>query len=759
MNDKECHVHHGHAHTNKSQGSFVCPMCPGIRSENPGVCPKCGMALEREAPLPASKTVWVCPMHPEVIRDSPGSCPICGMALEPKEPKRFPEENLELKTMTRRFFVSGILSLLLLTISMGGMALEGIFGPTLSQRMNQSLQLILATPVVLWGGWPFFLRGYASIVHKSLNMFTLIALGTGVAYFYSVLAALAPGLFPQAFRLADGSVPVYFESAALIVTLVLLGQVMELRARSRTGAAIASLLEFSPKTARRVGNDGKEEDVPIESVQKGDRLRIRPGERVPVDGEVIEGGSAVDESMVTGEPMPVEKGPGDTLIGGTLNKNGSVIMVAQKIGSETALARIIQMVAHAQRSRAPIQSLADRVAGVFVPIVIVIALTTFGIWGLLGPSPRMTFALLNAIAVLLIACPCALGLATPMSIMVASGKGAKMGILFKDASAIERFAKVDTLLFDKTGTVTVGHPVLKGIFLVEGFEENLVLKLAAGLEAASEHPLAEALIQAARSQGIELPRVESFESLTGKGVRGKVMGHEVLVGNPALLEACGVSPSRTLGMAEDFQKDGETTVFVAIDGRVAGLIRIEDPIRKEAKRAIDALHQQGIRLALVTGDRIETARAIANRLGIEDVYAQVLPGEKQKIVESLQKEKRVVGMVGDGVNDAPALAKADVGVAMGQGTDVAIESADVTLMRPDLTLVVQARRLSQATVRNIKQNLLFAFGYNALAIPVAAGGLYPAFGVLLSPVIAAAAMSLSSVSVITNALRLMGFKG
>jgi Cu+-exporting ATPase len=533
---------------------------------------------------------------------------------------------------------------------------------------------------------------------------------------------------------------------------------MELRARRRTGAAIASLLELAPKTTRRIEDNGIEEDIPIEHTQKGDRLRVRPGERVPVDGEVLEGKSTVDESMVTGEPMPVEKGLGDALIGGTLNKSGSVIMVAQKVGSETALARIVQMVAHAQRSRAPIQRMADRVAGVFVPIVIGIALTTFGVWALAGPSPRMTLALLNAIAVLLIACPCALGLATPMSIMVASGKGAKMGILFKDASAIERLTKVDTLLFDKTGTVTVGRPVLKGIFLEEGFEENRVLKLAAGLEAASEHPLAEALIQAVQSKSGGLPHVESFESVTGKGVRGRVMGYEVLVGNSAMLEAYGVSPTRTFGMAKDFQKEGETTVFVAIDGRAAGLIRLEDPIREGAKEAIEALHQEGLRLALVTGDRIETARAIANRLGVENVHAQVLPDEKQAIVERLQKEGRVVAMVGDGINDAPALAKADVGIAMGQGTDVAIESAEVTLMRPDLMLVVKASRLSQAAVRNIKQNLLFAFGYNTLAIPVAAGVLYPALGLLLSPVIAAAAMSLSSVSVIFNALRLRGFR-
>lgn len=698
-------------------------------------------------------------MHPEVVQETPGSCPTCGMALEPREPEPFPQEDAELKAMMRRFILSGVLSILLLMISMGGMALEGRLGITLSHGMNQWLQLILATPVVLWGGWPFFERGYASLANRSLNMFTLIALGTGMAYFYSVIAVLAPGWFPEGFRLQDGSVPVYFESAALIVTLVLLGQVLELRARNRTGAAIASLLGLSPKTARRVRDNGAEDDVLIEDVQKGDRLRVRPGERVPVDGEVLEGKSAVDESMVTGEPIPVEKGPGDTLIGGTLNRSGSLIMIAKKVGSETVLARIVQMVAHAQRTRAPIQRLADRVAGVFVPAVVGIALATFGMWAFLGPSPRMTYALLSMVSVLLIACPCALGLATPMSIMVASGKGAQMGILFKDAQAIERLLRVDTLVFDKTGTVTLGRPLLKGILIEEGFEEGRLLELASGLEAASEHPLAGALIQAARSRGISLPHVEEFESITGKGIRGKLEGHEVIVGSLAMLEALGVSHPSIAAQAESFQKNGETTVFVAIDGRPAGLIRIEDPIREGAKEAIEALHQEGLRLLLVTGDRPETARAIAGKLGIEEVNAEILPEEKQAIVERLQKEGRVVAMVGDGINDAPALAKADVGIAMGQGTDVAIESADVTLMRPDLMLVVMSRRLSQATVRNIKQNLLFAFGYNTLAIPIAAGILYPAFGVLLSPVIAAAAMSLSSVSVITNALRLRGFKG
>lgn len=759
MAKNKCNVQHRPSHKKMSEGSFICPMCPGVHSDNPGACPKCGMALERETPGPPSRILWTCPMHPEVVQDSPGSCPKCGMALEPKEPEPLPQEDPELKAMTRRFILSGVLSFLLLMISMGGMALEGQLGIALSHGMNQWLQLILATPVVLWGGWPFFERGYASLINKSLNMFTLIALGTGVAYLYSLIAVLSPGWFPEGFRLQDGSAPVYFESAALIVTLVLLGQVLELRARGQTGAAIASLLGLSPKTARRVQDDGREEDIPIAQVQKEDRLRVRPGERVPVDGEVLEGKSAVDESMVTGEPVPVEKVPGDALIGGTLNGSGSLIMVAKKVGSETVLARIVQMVAHAQRSRAPIQRLADRVAGIFVPAVIGIALITFGIWAFLGPSPRMTYALLSMVSVLLIACPCALGLATPMSIMVASGKGAQMGILFKDAQAIERLLKVDTLVFDKTGTVTLGRPSLKGILVEEGFKEDRILELATGLEAASEHPLADALVQAARSRGASLPHVEEFESITGKGVRGRVEGHEVLVGSLAMLEALGVSQPSIAARAESFQKNGETTVFVAIDGRPAGLIRIVDPIREGAKEALSALHQEGLRLLLVTGDRLETARAIAGKLGIEEVNAGVMPDEKQAIVERLQKEGRVVAMVGDGINDAPALAKADVGIAMGQGTDVAIESADVTLMRPDLMLVVKARRLSQATVRNIKQNLLFAFGYNTLAIPIAAGVLYPAFGMLLSPVIAAAAMSLSSVSVITNALRLRGFRG
>lgn len=696
-------------------------------------------------------------MHPEVAKDGPGSCPICGMALEPKEPSALPQEDPELKAMTRRFYVSAVLSLLLLLISMGGMALEGILGVAVPHKTGIWLELFLATPVVVWGGWPFFQRGYTSVVNRSLNMFTLIALGTGVAYLYSVLAVLAPGLFPDAFRLSDGSIPVYFESAALIVTLVLLGQVLELKARSRTGAAIASLLELAPRTARRLRGDGVEEDTPIEQVQAGDRLRVRPGEGIPVDGEVLEGKSAVDESMVTGEPIPVEKGTGDLLIGGTLNKNGSLIMIAKRVGEETVLARIVQMVAHAQRSRAPIQRLADKVAGVFVPAVLLIALATFAVWALLGPSPRLTYALLSALAVLLIACPCALGLATPMSIMVASGKGAQMGVLFKDARAIEMLCRVDTLVLDKTGTVTLGRPVLKGIMPEEGFEENQILELAVSLEAASEHPLADAFIQAAKRLGVAILSVEMFEAVAGKGVRGKVKGHDVLVGNQAMLEASGISSGGILERAEAFQKGGETLVFAVIDGRPAGLVRVEDPIREGASDAIKALHQEGFRVYMVTGDRLVTAKAIAGRLGIDDVYAETLPEDKQTIVERLQKEGRVVAMAGDGINDAPALAKADVGIAMGSGTDVAIESAGVTLMRPDLEGILRARRLSKATVRNIKQNLLFAFGYNTLAIPVAAGVFYPSFGLLLSPVIAAAAMSLSSVSVITNALRLRRF--
>jgi Cu+-exporting ATPase len=715
------------------------------------------MALERETPVHTMKTRWTCPMHPEVIQDAPGSCPVCGMALEPKEPSTLPKEDPELKAMTRRFYVSAVLSLLLFLISMGGMALEGILGVAVPHGAGVWLELFLATPVVAWGGWPFFHRGYTSVVNRSLNMFTLIALGAGVAYLYSVLAVLAPGLFPDAFRLSDGSIPVYFESAALIVTLVLLGQVLELKARSRTGAAIASLLELAPRTARRLRGDGVEEDIPIEQVQVGDRLRVRPGERIPVDGEVFEGNSAVDESMVTGEPIPAEKSLGDPLIGGTLNKNGSLIMVAKRVGEETVLARIIQMVAHAQRSRAPIQRLADKVAGVFVPAVLLIALATFAAWALLGPSPRLTYALLSALAVLLIACPCALGLATPMSIMVASGKGAQMGVLFKEARVIEMLCRVDTLVLDKTGTVTLGRPVLKGIMPEEGFEENQILELAAGLEAASEHPLADAFVQAAKRLGVAILSVETFEAVAGKGVHGKIKGHDVLVGNQAMLEAFGVATGGIVERTEAFQKGGETLVFVVIDGRLAGLVRVEDPIREDASDAIEALHQEGLRVYMVTGDRLATARAIAGRLGIDDVYAETLPDQKQAIVERLQKEGRVVAMAGDGINDAPALAKADVGIAVGSGTDVAIESAGVTLMRPDLKGILRARRLSKATVRNIKQNLLFAFGYNALAIPVAAGVFYPAFGLLLSPAIAAAAMSLSSVSVIINALRLGRF--
>jgi len=757
----EIDEHSKHAHCQAdNQGSkapYVCPMCPGVSSETPGACPKCGMALERKTPVHTLKTRWTCPMHPEVIQDAPGSCPICGMALEPREPEPLPKEDPELKAMTRRFYVSAVLSFLILSISMGGMALEGILGVAVPHKAGVWLELFLATPIVAWGGWTFFQRGYTSVVNRSLNMFTLIALGTGVAYLYSVLAVLAPGLFPDAFRLSDGSIPVYFESAALIVTLVLLGQVLELKARSRTGAAIASLLELAPRTARRLRGVGVEEDIPIEQVQVGDRLRVRPGERIPVDGEVFEGKSAVDESMVTGEPIPVEKSLGDPLIGGTLNKNGSLIMTAKRVGEETVLARIVQMVAHAQRSRAPIQRLADKVAGVFVPAVLLIALAAFAAWALLGPSPRLTYALLSALAVLLIACPCALGLATPMSIMVASGKGAQMGVLFKDARAIEMLCRVDTLVLDKTGTVTLGRPVLKGVMPEEGFEENQILEFAAGLEAASEHPLADAFVQAAKRVGVAILGVETFEAIAGKGVHGKIKGHDVLVGNQAMLEAFGIAPGGIIERTETFQKGGETLVFVVIDGRLAGLVRVEDPIREGASDAIEALHKEGLRVSMVTGDRLVTAKAIAGRLGIDDVYAETLPDQKQAIVERLQKEGSVVAMAGDGINDAPALAKADVGIAMGSGTDVAIESAGVTLMRPDLEGILRARRLSKATVRNIKQNLLFAFGYNALAIPVAAGVFYPSFGLLLSPVIAAAAMSLSSVSVITNALRLRRF--
>ncbi len=696
---------------------------------------------------------YTCPMHPEIVQQGPGSCPLCGMALEPMMVSAEEEDNEELTDMTRRFWVSLILTVPVVILAMGPM-----FGLPLQRLATHQVlawaELLLATPVVLWGGWPFFVRGWQSLVSRHLNMFTLIGLGTGVAYGYSLIASLFPDIFPAAFRGPDGEVAVYFEAAAVIVTLVLLGQVMELRARSQTGAAIRALLGLAPKTARRVAADGSEEDIPLDQVQPGDRLRIRPGEKVPVDGVVLEGSSSVDESMVTGEPIPVAKAAEDRLIGATVNGTGSLVMEAQKVGSETLLAQIVQMVADAQRSRAPIQKLADQVAGWFVPVVVGIALLTFAIWSLIGPQPALAHALINAVAVLIIACPCALGLATPMSIMVATGKGATQGVLFKNAEAIEIMRKIDTLVVDKTGTLTEGKPKLVALHAMDEGKEQRLIQLAASLERGSEHPLAEAIVAGAAERKVELFAAEDFDSVTGKGVTGRIDGQSVALGNQALFDTLGISTEALIERAEALRKEGQTVMFVAIDGKAAGLLGVADPVKETTPEAIRQLHEAGLRIVMLTGDNRTTAEAVAKRLGIDDLVAEVLPEQKTAEIKRLQAEGRSVAMAGDGVNDAPALAQAQVGIAMGTGTDVAMASSGVTLVKGDLRGIVRARQLSNATMRNIRQNLFFAFAYNALGVPIAAGVLYPLFGLLLSPMIAAAAMSFSSVSVVSNALRL-----
>ncbi|MDH4109632.1 MAG: heavy metal translocating P-type ATPase [Gammaproteobacteria bacterium] len=733
--------------------AWICPMCPEVRESEPVPCPKCGMALEPETvQLPQSVTRYTCPMHPEIVRDEPGSCPKCGMALEPVSVV-VEEQNPELLDMTRRFRVSLVLTLPLFLIAMGpmlGLPVERLA----SARSLSWVELLLATPVVLWGGWPFFERGWQSIVNRSLNMFTLIAIGTGVAYAYSIVATVLPGMFPASFRDPHGEVAVYFEASAVIVTLVLLGQVMELRARGRTGAAIRALLGLAPRTARRIGADGSEQDVPLAEVQVGDRLRVRPGEKVPVDGVVTDGSSSVDESMITGEPIPVEKVGGDRVTGATVNGTGGLVIEARRVGDDTLLAQIVQMVAAAQRSRAPIQKLADVVAGWFVPTVVLVSVATFVVWALLGPPPAMAYAVINAVAVLIIACPCALGLATPMSIMTATGRGATFGVLFRDAEAIETMRQVDTLVVDKTGTLTEGRPVVAGIEAAEGFDAADLLRLAATLEKGSEHPLAAAITGGARERGIVLAEARDFRSHTGKGVSGTVDGRRVQLGNKALLDADGVDVGALGGRAETLRGEGQTVMYVAVEGRAAGLIGVADPIKATSAEAIQALHAEGLRIIMLTGDSETTARAVAAKLGLDEVIAGVLPEQKAEKVKALQDEGRIVGMAGDGINDAPALAQAQVGIAMGTGTDVAMESAGVTLVKGDLQGIVRARRLSEATMANIRQNLFFAFVYNSLGVPVAAGVLYPFFGVLLSPMLAAAAMSFSSVSVITNALRL-----
>ena len=741
-----------------ASNEYTCPMDPEVRQQGPGDCPKCGMALEPVvAALPATKTEYTCPMHPEIVRDAPGSCPICGMALEPRTISVEEEQNPELASMTRRFWVSVALTIPILVVAMADV-IPGLSAlmQFASPRTWQWLEFILATPVVLWGGWPFFVRGARSLVTRNLNMFTLIGLGTGVAYGFSVVGVLFPGIFPASFRGEGGEVAVYFEAAAAITTLVLLGQVMELRARSRTGAAIKALLGLAPKTARLIRDDGSEPDVPLDEVKPGDRLRVRPGEKIPVDGVVLEGASSVDESMISGEPIPVEKFKGARVTGATVNGTGSLVMRAERVGAETLLAQIVRMVGEAQRSRAPIQKLADVVAGYFVPIVVGISALTFVIWALWGPNPRLAHALVNAVAVLIIACPCALGLATPMSIMVAMGRGASLGVLFKNAEAIELMRKVDTLVVDKTGTLTEGKPQLVSVEPAEGFDASELLRLAATLERGSEHPLAAAIVKGAEDRGASLSAgsAEAFESLTGRGVRGRVEGRAVALGNQKLLEELHADAGTLAAKAEALRADGQTVMFVLVDGKIAGLVAVADPIKETTAEAIRQLHADGIRIVMLTGDSRTTAEAVARKLQIDEVVAEVLPQGKAGVVKRLQAEGRFVAMAGDGINDAPALAQAQVGIAMGTGTDVAMESAGVTLIKGDLRGIVRARALSRATMSNIKQNLFFAFVYNSVGVPIAAGILYPFFGLLLSPMIAAAAMSFSSVSVITNALRL-----
>jgi len=751
-----------HATGTRPAGAFTCPMHPEVVQDGPAACPKCGMALEPVVPVPpappSGATGYVCPMHPEVVSDRPGECPRCGMALEPRVPAAAEGEDAEYRNMRRRFWVSLVLTVPVFAVAMAE-AVPGLTGLTEGRMGGVTwFELVLATPVVLWGGWPFFVRGWRSIVNRSLNMFTLIGLGIAVAYGYSLVAALLPGLFPASFRGPEGTVAVYFEAAAVITTLVLLGQVLELRARSRTGAAIQALLGLAPKTARRIESDGTEADVSLEDVRPGDRLRVRPGEKVPVDGVVLEGSGAVDEAMVTGEPIPVEKHAGDRLIGATVNGTGGLVMRAEKVGAETLLARIVQMVAEAQRSRAPIQKLADTVSGWFVPTVVGVAAVTFGVWAWVGPEPRLAYALINAVAVLLIACPCALGLATPMSIMVATGKGATFGVLFKNAEAIEVMRQVDTLVVDKTGTLTEGRPRLVTVEPAAGWDEARLLHAAASLEKGSEHPLAAAVVAGASERGAapgDAPSdVKDFEAVTGKGVTGTVDGKAVALGNRALLDDLGIDPGPLADRAEALRGEGQTVMFVAVDGRAAGLVGVADPIKATTPDAIRRLHAEGLRIVMLTGDARTTAEAVARELGLDEVEAGVLPDRKAEVVARLQAEGRMVAMAGDGVNDAPALARAQVGIAMGTGTDVAMESAGVTLVKGDLSGIVRARALSRATMANIRQNLFFAFVYNALGVPIAAGVLYPAFGLLLSPMIAAAAMSFSSVSVVTNALRL-----
>ena len=769
------HVHAGHGHQDETKAGVRDPVCGmtvdpatskhrfDYRGETFHFCsagcrskfaadPQNYLGEARpKADLPAG-TVYTCPMHPEIRQIGPGSCPICGMALEPEVASLDAPPNPELADMTRRFWIGLALSVPPVVLEMGG-HLAGGHG-FVDQTLSNWIQFIFATPVVLWTGWPFFVRGWQSLVTRHLNMFTLIALGTGVAYVYSVIGTVAPGLFPATFRGHGGAVAVYFESAAVITVLVLLGQVLELRAREATSGAIKALLQLAPKTARRIGTDGTDHEVEIDSLAVGERLRVRPGEKVPVDGVILEGRSSLDESLVTGESMPVTREVGGKVIAGTLNQSGGFVMRADKVGRDTLLSQIVKMVAEAQRSRAPIQRLADQVAGWFVPVVIVVALIAFGAWAWFGPEPRMAFGLVAAVSVLIIACPCALGLATPMSIMVGVGRGAQAGVLIRNAEALERMEKIDTLVVDKTGTLTEGKPKVVAIVAAAGFDESEILRLAASVERASEHPLADAIVRSAQERKLDFGKVEEFDSPTGKGAIGKVDGKSILLGNSKFLASLGVATATLDEQSEHLRQDGATVINVAIDGRLAGLFAIADPVKPSTPDALKALGAEGIKVIMLTGDNATTARAVARRLGIDDVEAEVLPDQKSAVVAKLREAGRIVAMAGDGVNDAPALAAADVGIAMGTGTDVAMESAGVTLLKGDLGGIVRARKLSQATMRNIRQNLFFAFIYNAAGIPIAAGILYPNFGLLLSPIIAAAAMALSSVSVVGNALRL-----
>jgi P-type Cu+ transporter len=743
--------------------AYVCPMCPQVHETKPGACPSCGMALEPEFPVAFTRTDYTCPMHPEIVRPAPGSCPICGMALEPRTVNASADENPELRDMSRRFWVS-----LALTAPLMAIAMASMLGYKLSVDLDINhvlinsplLELALATPVVLWCGWPFFQRFWTSLINRSPNMFTLIGMGTGVAYSYSVIATLAPQIFPESLRAGSGSMSgypdVYFEAAAAITTLVLLGQVLELRARSRTSAAIRALLDLSPRTAHQLNPDGTEKDIPLEQVKRGDRLRVKPGEKIPVDGVLLDGRSTIDESMITGESMPVEKSPESKVIGATINGTGSFVMRSERVGSETLLARIVQLVGQAQRSRAPIQQLADRVAKWFVPAVVAVAVITFIAWLSLGPQPRFAHALVNAVAVLIIACPCALGLATPMAIMVGVGRGARAGVLIKNAEALEILEKVDTLVVDKTGTLTEGKPQLLRITVAPN-DHGEYLRLAASLEQASEHPLARAIVEAAQKQGLSLSQPQEFLSIPGKGITGVVDGKKLAVGNAALMTELDAF-ARANTSFHDANPGISSSLYVAVDGKFVGAFNVADPMKPDTPDAIRGLKHQGMRIVMLTGDQRTTAENIAKTLGIEEFEAEVLPETKLEIIRKLQGQGRVVAMAGDGINDAPALAQADVGIAMGTGTDVAIESGGITLVKGDLTGILRARNLSQATMRNIRQNLFFAFIYNAIGVPIAAGMLYPFFGLLLSPIFAAAAMSFSSVSVITNALRLRKVK-